>query len=114
MGRMVGYHIIMFIFFNISKLNFIIIKVGRTGKVIGIDIIPQLVEWSKQNLDKDDPDLRKSGVVNVIVGNGWKGAPEEGPFDCIHVGAAAATLPEVRTIYIVFNDMIPIWMRIYD
>lgn len=27
------------------------------------------------------------------MGDGWKGAPEEAPFDAIHVGAAADKLP---------------------
>lgn len=28
-----------------------------------------------------------------LDGNGWLGCPEEAPFDAIHVGAAAASLP---------------------
>lgn len=28
-----------------------------------------------------------------MVGNGWKGLDEYGPFDCIHVGAAASKIP---------------------
>lgn len=35
-----------------------------------------------------------SGVLKLIVGDGWKGAPEYGPYDAIHVGAAAAKVPE--------------------
>lgn len=67
--------------------------VGETGKVIGIDIVEPLVQWSIQNVNKDDPTLIQSGRVVLKVGDGWKGAPEEAPFDAIHVGAAADKLP---------------------
>jgi len=35
-----------------------------------------------------------SGLVQLKVGDGWKGDPENGPFDAIHVGAAAETMPK--------------------
>ena len=31
--------------------------------------------------------------LEILVGDGWKGLPSCGPFDAIHVGAAAAELP---------------------
>ena len=39
-----------------------------------------------------------NGRLKLIVGDGRKGAPEEGPFDAIHVGAAAAELPDEVSI----------------
>jgi len=66
---------------------------GKDGRVIGIDVIPELVDWSIQNMNKDDPELLKSGKVAIKVGDGWKGDPQNAPFDVIHVGAAAASLP---------------------
>ena len=32
--------------------------------------------------------------MKLQVGDGWKGWPELAPFDAIHVGAAAATMPQ--------------------
>jgi len=67
---------------------------GPTGYVIGIDVVPQLVELSIQNMSKADKDLLESGKVTLKVGDGWKGDPENAPFDAIHVGAAAESLPK--------------------
>ncbi|KAL6054631.1 Protein-L-isoaspartate O-methyltransferase 2 [Balamuthia mandrillaris] len=68
--------------------------VGETGKVIGIDRLGHLVRWSTKNLKKDCPLFLESGRVDLKEGDGWTGEPADAPFDCIHVGAAAATLPE--------------------
>ena len=42
------------------------IMVGSKGQVYGIDHIPQLVETSIANIEKDQPHLIKSGVVKII------------------------------------------------
>eukprot|EP01117_Protostelium_nocturnum_P001914 TRINITY_DN1250_c0_g1_i2.p1 TRINITY_DN1250_c0_g1~~TRINITY_DN1250_c0_g1_i2.p1 ORF type:complete len:224 (-),score=73.96 TRINITY_DN1250_c0_g1_i2:230-901(-) len=68
--------------------------VGPNGKVVGIDYIPELVEMSIKNVKKDDPTLLESGLLELKQGDGWKGDESSAPFDCIHVGAAAETLPE--------------------
>ena len=34
------------------------------------------------------------GRVTVTVGDGWAGLPERAPFDAIHVGAAARSVPK--------------------
>jgi len=65
----------------------------KDSKVFGIDVIEPLVGWSIENIKRDDPELLKSGKLNIKVGDGWKGDKEHGPFDAIHVGAAAETLP---------------------
>lgn len=61
---------------------------------VGIDHIPELVEISKQNVLKDNPDLLNSGQVVLVSGDGRQGYPEQAPYDAIHVGAAAPTLPQ--------------------
>ena len=89
---------------------------GEKGRVIGIDHIKGLVDESLANVKKDKVALsllhskriqllgKELQTVNVKdkkihkyhcdpVGDGRKGYPEEGPFDAIHVGAAAPTLP---------------------
>uniref|UniRef100_A0A669FA24 Protein-L-isoaspartate O-methyltransferase n=1 Tax=Oreochromis niloticus TaxID=8128 RepID=A0A669FA24_ORENI len=68
--------------------------VGPKGKVIGIDHIKELVDDSINNVKKDDPSLITSGRVKLIVGDGRLGYTEEAPYDAIHVGAAAPTVPQ--------------------
>ncbi|XP_039179806.1 protein-L-isoaspartate(D-aspartate) O-methyltransferase-like isoform X2 [Crotalus tigris] len=67
--------------------------VGSTGKAIGIEHIEELVHESLRNVRKDDPTLLSSGRVKLLVGDGRNGYPEEAPYDAIHVGAAAPTVP---------------------
>jgi protein-L-isoaspartate(D-aspartate) O-methyltransferase len=65
------------------------------AKVVGIDIIPRLVENSRNNILKHEADLIDSGLVSLHLANGWEGWPAEAPYDVIHVGAAAASFPRV-------------------
>ncbi|KAI8097136.1 protein-L-isoaspartate O-methyltransferase [Halteromyces radiatus] len=67
--------------------------VGSGGKVVGVDHIPELVDLSIDNMKKQHSDWLESGRVKFIVGDGRLGCPEEGPYDCIHVGAAAGKKP---------------------
>ncbi|XP_018333969.1 protein-L-isoaspartate(D-aspartate) O-methyltransferase-like isoform X2 [Agrilus planipennis] len=62
---------------------------------VGIDHIAELVEMSKENMKKGNPDLLESGRVKLMVGDGRKGVPEFAPYNAIHVGAAAPKVPEV-------------------
>ena len=66
---------------------------GKGGKVFGIDHIEGLVALSKQNMERGNPDLLADGTATLSVRDGFLGLPEEAPFDVIHVGAAAPTLP---------------------
>ncbi|XP_041131836.1 l-isoaspartyl protein carboxyl methyltransferase, like isoform X2 [Polyodon spathula] len=68
--------------------------VGSSGRVVGIDHIAELVQDSERNVRADDPTLLTSGRVKLVVGDGRLGYPEGAPYDAIHVGAAAATLPK--------------------
>jgi len=47
-----------------------------TGKVVGIDHMAELVDWSVENLKKDGlgPAL-ESGQIEMITGDGRKGRP---------------------------------------
>lgn len=65
-----------------------------SGFVIGIEHHPKLVEFSIGNLNSDDPKLIEEGKVKIIQGDGRLGYAESAPYDCIHVGAAAASTPE--------------------
>jgi protein-L-isoaspartate(D-aspartate) O-methyltransferase len=68
--------------------------VGPEGVVVGIDVVKPLVDWSIQNMNKDDPNLLKSGLVILKHSDGWKGFPDKAPYDAIHVGAAAESIPD--------------------
>lgn len=72
------------------------LMVGPQGKAVGIDHIKDLVDDSVQNVKKD-PKLAKmleSGQMQLVTGDGRKGYEPEAPYDAIHVGAAAPTLPQ--------------------
>lgn len=64
--------------------------------VVGIDVIPGLVSNSVANFQKAPATaaLLASGRVSLKVGDGWAGWAPGAPYDLIHVGAAAETLPD--------------------
>jgi len=81
--------------------------VGQKGKVIAIDIIPELVEFGKQNVAKYNfiekglpaaclPDRQgRQGIVEFICADGSKGYKKEAPYDKILASASAESLPGV-------------------
>lgn len=52
------------------------------------------MEQSKDNIKQDNPQLLDSGQLRIVLGDGRQGFAELGPYDAIHVGAAAPTLPQ--------------------
>ncbi|GJJ68002.1 protein-L-isoaspartate(D-aspartate) O-methyltransferase [Entomortierella parvispora] len=66
--------------------------VGPTGRVVGVEHIPELVEQSKKNTAKDQPSFLEEGRVAFFAADGRVGFPQEAPYDCIHVGAAAESM----------------------
>eukprot|EP01156_Anaeramoeba_ignava_P009705 Anaeramoba_ignava/a4371_6.p1 GENE.a4371_6~~a4371_6.p1 ORF type:complete len:253 (+),score=85.84 a4371_6:19-777(+) len=67
--------------------------VGKKGKVFGIEHIDELVDWSLKNIKRDSPELIEENIVDIQVGDGFKGIEGE-LFDSIHVGAAAPEIPQ--------------------
>lgn len=63
------------------------------GKVYGIEHIPQLVDRSISNVMKDNAPFIQEGFLELKAGDGYQGYPSAAPFDAIHVGAAAPTIP---------------------
>jgi len=88
--------------------------IGVGGRVIGIDVINELVNWGNGNIQKHDKDLLQSGIVTIKVGDGWKGDPSNGPFDAIHVGAAAESLPKALVDQLAPNGRMVIPVGTYD
>jgi len=70
----------------------LLVELGKTGKVYGVEKYPELAKQSVKNIQSACPDLMP--YINITSGNVWEGV-DEGGFDVIHVGAAAAKLPEV-------------------
>ncbi|CAH0407039.1 unnamed protein product [Chilo suppressalis] len=70
------------------------IMLGENGRVVGIEHIPDLVTLATKNIKNDHPDLLSSGRIKLIVGDGRLGYPLEAPYNAIHVGAAAPSLPQ--------------------
>ena len=65
--------------------------VKPNGTVVGVDHIQELVDLAKENMSKstDGKEALKSGQVKFIKADGRLGWLEGGPYDAIHVGAAA-------------------------
>ncbi|KAI4168032.1 MAG: hypothetical protein LQ343_006739 [Gyalolechia ehrenbergii] len=65
--------------------------VGPEGRVIGIDHIQGLVDLATSNMHKSDSGRKMlaEGKVKFVKGDGRQGWREGGPYDAIHVGAAA-------------------------
>jgi len=62
------------------------LSAGRQGKVIAIDVIPELVEFGKNNVAKYN--FIEKGIVEFICADGSKGYKKEAPFDKILCSAA--------------------------
>lgn len=64
----------------------VLAKLG--GEVFSMEIVPERAEQARELLDS-----LGYGNVDVRVGNGYEGLPEEGPFDAIVLTAAPPELP---------------------
>ncbi len=56
--------------------------------VVTIERIPELKMMAEQNIGKYN--FIKQGIVQVVLGDGARGYPEQAPYDRIIAGAAAA------------------------
>lgn len=62
--------------------------VGPKGRVYGVERVPELLTMARHN-------LHRAGVANVVLEqrDGAQGWPEHAPYACIHVAAAAQSVP---------------------
>ena len=72
------------------------ILVGDSGQVLGVEKHKELAHRSIQSLQQAVPALMGKSTIKIMPGNVLgRVLAEYGPFDAIHVGAAAATMPQV-------------------
>lgn len=67
-------------------------KLNPSAKCTGIDVYPELVALARENVMKEDADIRDRVEIPDAC-NGWSGYLPNAPYDVIHVGAAASNLP---------------------
>jgi len=65
--------------------------VGEGGKVIAIEVIPELMAFGKSNIEKYN--FIKKGIVECFCTDGSKGYAKEAPFDKILASASAREIP---------------------
>ncbi|MEK7549615.1 MAG: protein-L-isoaspartate O-methyltransferase [Patescibacteria group bacterium] len=66
--------------------------VGKDGKVIALERLPELHEMTKRNVEKFQ--LLSAGIVECFLSDGLLGYPECSPFDRILVSAGAEEIPQ--------------------
>jgi protein-L-isoaspartate(D-aspartate) O-methyltransferase len=80
--------------------------VGENGKVYGIEIVPEVFEFGKKNIEKYN--FLQKEIVEVFLMDGSKGFPEKAPFDRILVSAASKKIPEEMILQLKENGILVI------
>jgi protein-L-isoaspartate(D-aspartate) O-methyltransferase len=80
--------------------------VGENGKVYGIEIVSEVFEFGKKNIEKYN--FLQKGIVEVFLMDGSKGFPEKSPFDRILVSAASEKIPEEMILQLKENGILVI------
>ena len=75
------------------------ILVGKKGKILTLEIIPELVNFAKNN-------LKKFENVEVIQGDGSKGYKKQAPYDRIIITAACPEMPKPLINHLSKNGII--------
>jgi len=65
----------------------------QKGRVIAIELVPELKEFGEKNIAKYN--FIEKGIVKCLCADGSKGYPQEAPFDKILASASAEQLPPV-------------------
>jgi len=60
------------------------------AQVYGVECFAELVKQTQEHCAAAGG---RAALVHVRLGDGWEGLQDEAPFDAIHVGAAAASVP---------------------
>ena len=83
---------------------------GDKCQVIGVDHVPQLVEWGMSVTLERFPEWCSGPAprLQFLLGDGRLGLPQHAPFDVIHVGAAAPEIPDVLVAQIALGGIMVI------
>jgi len=66
--------------------------IAEPGKVIGLEIVPELSEFGKENVEKYGFISRK--IAEIILADGRQGYKQEAPYDRILASATAEKIPQ--------------------
>ncbi len=84
--------------------------VGPTGEVVGVEIVPQLVAFGRDNLARAGVSARIEQATEGVLG-----LPDEPPFDRVLVSAEATRLPTVLLDQLVVGGVLVVpvagWMH---
>jgi protein-L-isoaspartate(D-aspartate) O-methyltransferase len=85
--------------------------VGPEGRVIGVEIVPELVSFGRNNLN-----YYHFANAKIRQSNGAMGLPEEAPFNKILVSASATKIPQILVDQLKRkgNMVVPIGNDIYN
>lgn len=72
-------------------LAFIVRQNSDKGRVVAVEVIPEIYEFGKKNIDKYN--FIKDGAVECILGDGKKGFKKYSPYDKILLSAASQSGP---------------------
>ena len=97
-------------FLNLNPKNFRLLDIGSgsgyltvclsklikdQGTVIGIEHIPELYQKGENNIKKHHKNLLDEKKIILLNCDGRNGCKELGPYQLIHVGAAAEKIPKI-------------------
>lgn len=78
-----------------AVLHHLVSTEERPGKVVGIEHVKALTDWSIENFKRDGlGKALQDKLIEIHTGDGRLGYPTNAPYSVIHVGAAAPTLPQ--------------------
>ncbi len=75
--------------------------VGSKGKVVSVEIVPELVKFARDNLDR-----AKIRNAFVVEGDGSRGYAKQSPYDKIIVTAGAPRIPKILVDQLKENGII--------
>jgi protein-L-isoaspartate(D-aspartate) O-methyltransferase len=67
-----------------------VLRAAGAGRVVALELIPQLAVQARRNLNRAGVSM-----VQVLVRDGRRGAPEHGTFDAVVVSAATRAIPSI-------------------
>jgi protein-L-isoaspartate(D-aspartate) O-methyltransferase len=83
---------------------------GPDATIYALDHIQEIVDFSKDNINKRHKKYVEDGRIKFVLGDGRQGLQEHAPYQFIHVGAGCTEIPEA-----LFDQLAPgglIWIPV--